>query len=563
MRPWQRQESEKTDLPKSSLRSQWLFYLIAAVGILFSFLLWYIFLLQDTANLNQLVQIHSKHVAEEIDLQLQLRIAALKHMAKHLYTPNVDPLNNWQDIKEYSEDYGGFDGLVWANSQFKLLQSKDFPDNPKLQEQFQQDVVANAGQVQQFAQQKQLWFSPSFDLPSGGKGAFVVTPIFSNNALAGYLIALIDFKRAFNFHLDASQYALQIYYKNSSILQYGLIDPSKYEVSQRIENISGINWTILVQPSQHLITAVKTILPSVALIAGIIIALLFAVATYLAQLARQRSHSLHQINIDLKKEITEREEAQHQTQKLEKGLLQGQKLQAIGTLAGGIAHDFNNLLYAIMGYVEMAQEDLKQDTVTYQNLGKVLEASRRGQELIARILSFSRRHHHELQPLNLTQCIQSVLDLLIPTIPASVTINFLNEIPKDFMAMADSTRLHQIIVNLTNNAVDAMEGEGTITLKLSVVPQGNHFLKQFAELAPGNYCRIDLTDTGHGMEQSTVERIFEPFFTTKEVGKGTGLGLATVHTIVKEHHGDIVVTSKLGSGTTFSILIPEYNPPDK
>jgi signal transduction histidine kinase len=149
--------------------------------------------------------------------------------------------------------------------------------------------------------------------------------------------------------------------------------------------------------------------------------------------------------------------------------------------------------------------------------------------------------------------------LLKPTIPASVVINFKDNLKDDFVILGDQTRLHQIVVNLINNAVDAMDGEGTVTITLSVIKAQDQLLRQFPD---SRYCKIEIRDTGHGMDQTTLGRIFEPFFTTKEVGKGTGLGLATVHTTVKEHQGEILVTSQLDTGTTFTLLLPEYQKGD-
>jgi signal transduction histidine kinase len=113
-------------------------------------------------------------------------------------------------------------------------------------------------------------------------------------------------------------------------------------------------------------------------------------------------------------------------------------------------------------------------------------------------------------------------------------------------------------VNIINNAVDAMDGEGTINIDVTRVVAHDPYLQQFPEAIPQNYCRIEISDNGHGMDKATMERIFEPFYTTKEVGKGTGLGLSIVHSIIKEHKGEVVVTSELGKGTTFTILLPEY-----
>lgn len=300
----------------------------------------------------------------------------------------------------------------------------------------------------------------------------------------------------------------------------------------------------------------ETYHPWLVLIFGICASILLAITIGIAKIAHQRSITLKRINEDLKKEIGERMNAEEVKQKLEIALLQGQKLQAMGTLAGGIAHDFNNLLYAIIGYTEISREDVPKDSLTHKNLGKVLEASHRGQELVSRILAFSRRQHHQLDEINLKSTIEAALALLRPTIPASVIIEF--EPTFDAAILANQTQIHQVLVNLINNAVDAMDGEGIITIHLDSVPAGDPLLKQFPQTDGQNYCKIEITDTGHGMDQHTMERIFEPFYTTKEVGKGTGLGLSIVHSIIKEHQGEISVTSQLGHGTTFMILLPQH-----
>lgn len=296
--------------------------------------------------------------------------------------------------------------------------------------------------------------------------------------------------------------------------------------------------------------------PWIVSIASVLVSIVIAIGIRLVQLTRERTRAYQMINETVKKEIAKRIKSEESKQKLERALLQGQKLQAMGTLAGGIAHDFNNLLYAIMGYVEMAREDVPKESIIYKNLGKVLEASVRGQELVARILAFSRRQHHEFKPISLKMTIENALSLIKPTIPASADIRI--SINNDCTVFGDQTQLHQILVNIITNAVDAMEGEGTIDIQLDSISKEDDFLKQLPQIAKQDYCRLIVKDTGHGMDPSTIERIFEPFFTTKEVGKGTGLGLSTVHAIVKEHHGEIFVDSQLGHGATFTILLPEH-----
>jgi signal transduction histidine kinase len=294
----------------------------------------------------------------------------------------------------------------------------------------------------------------------------------------------------------------------------------------------------------------------VALVFGFTITYILVSMLRYIRLVNSHSDEVDRINENLKREINERVFAEENTQKLEIALLQGQKLQAIGTLAGGIAHDFNNILYAIIGYAEMAREDVEKDSQIYRNLGKVLEGSQRGQELVSRILSFSRRQHHEFSELDLSQAIESALSLLRPAIPASVTLDF-KPMP-DIKIDGNQTQLHQVLVNIINNAVDAMDGDGTITIELSRVPANDPLLRQFPGMKAPEYCKIEIADTGHGMDKQAMERIFEPFYTTKEVGKGTGLGLSIVHSIIKEHKGEVTLTSQLGHGTKFMILLPIY-----
>lgn len=302
---------------------------------------------------------------------------------------------------------------------------------------------------------------------------------------------------------------------------------------------------------------IKVALHSLVLMAGMAIVILCTIIVYLAQLLSERTATRSFIAKEASKELAERLKAEETKQKLEVALLQGQKLQAIGTLAGGIAHDFNNILYAIKGFVEMSREDIQKNTLVYNNLGRVLEAAQRAQDLVARILAFGRPQQVEVAPIHIQSIIEGILELLKPTIPASVTINLIG-LADDCLILGNQTQLHQVIVNIIINAVDAMEGEGTITIKLSHIRANDAYLKQFPADSSVDYCQIEIRDTGHGMDQSTMERIFEPFYTTKEVGRGSGLGLATVHSIIKQHRGEITVSSQLGRGTIFTLLLPEH-----
>jgi signal transduction histidine kinase len=560
MRLWQHKGSVTLETQKPTLSGQWVYYLIGLLGGLIALFLWYASVRQSSSNLNHIIELQAEHVANDIKIQFELRISALQHMAKHLEESPALSGVNWQNnVMDFVNNDGGFRAIGFVNPELTALNL--YPGQSRSDEAYYQQLIQQRGNTLLGIKNDQPWISSLVNGPLGEKTLFMVMPLTQAiNHREGYLISMISVDSLFSQQLSHDDYLTTVTMNGQTIYSDGA-QKSAGRMNPKISafTLNGANWVVRVQPTKHLMSVVKTNLPDIALLLGISIIILFLVTSRLAELARQRAKSLDQMNQDLKNEMAERSVAEASKQRLERELLQGQKLQAIGTLAGGIAHDFNNILYAIMGYVEMARDDVIKDSLVYNNLGKVLEASQRGQELIARILAFSRSQHHEFKPIAIRSTLESVLALLKPTIPASVVINFKDNLKDDFVILGDQTRLHQIVVNLINNAVDAMDGEGTVTITLSVIKAQDQLLRQFPD---SRYCKIEIRDTGHGMDQTTLGRIFEPFFTTKEVGKGTGLGLATVHTTVKEHQGEILVTSQLDTGTTFTLLLPEYQKGD-
>ncbi len=239
-------------------------------------------------------------------------------------------------------------------------------------------------------------------------------------------------------------------------------------------------------------------------------------------------------------------------------LLQAQKMEAIGTLAGGIAHDFNNILTAILGYAELSKFEVDPNSDLSRNLAEIISASRRAGDLIRQILTFSRRAEFKKQPLQIHPVVKEALKLIRGTIPSTIDIR--QEIAGDCgTILADITQIHQVIMNLCTNAYHAMRQQGGILivrLQNTVINKGETS-EPPTGLAPGNYVRLTVSDTGHGMDESTLDRVFDPYFTTKKQGEGTGLGLATVHGIVENHGGAISVKSALNEGTIFDIYFPQ------
>ncbi len=257
----------------------------------------------------------------------------------------------------------------------------------------------------------------------------------------------------------------------------------------------------------------------------------------------------------ISRDITERKIAQEENKNLERQLQQAQKMESIGTLAGGIAHDFNNILFPIIGYAEMVLEDTSEGSSLRNSINEILHGAKRAGDLVKQILTFSRQADQELKPLQVHFVIKEVLKLMRSSLPSTIKIKQSLKKACGFV-IADPTRIHQVAMNLMTNAYHAMEetgGEMEVTLK--EVELGVDDLKD-QSMTPGAYVCLTVADTGPGMDQAVISRIFEPYFTTKENGKGTGLGLAVVHGIVKSYKGDIKVYSEPGEGTAFHVYLP-------
>jgi len=258
--------------------------------------------------------------------------------------------------------------------------------------------------------------------------------------------------------------------------------------------------------------------------------------------------------------ISARKEAEIERARLEKQMLQAQKMDAVGTLAGGMAHDFNNILCAILGYTELALFDNKVEGRTRENLQSVFKSAQRAQDLIKRILTFSRPKETDRRPLKLSPVIQEAVKLLNATLPSSIEILVTIKSDED-VVVADATEMHQVIMNLGTNAGHAMKAKGGKLEYILEDVQLNPAQADLLSLAPGHFVHLIARDTGCGMNCETVEKIFEPFFTTKAPGRGTGLGLTLVQKIITRSAGQVSVESELDKGTAFHIYLPYSREP--
>lgn len=240
--------------------------------------------------------------------------------------------------------------------------------------------------------------------------------------------------------------------------------------------------------------------------------------------------------------------------RIENQLLRAQRMESIGTLAGGIAHDFNNILAPILMATEMLQlNDF--DNETHRWLAIIRENAERGADLVKQVLTFARGMEGERIIVQVKHIIKDLVKVLKQTLPKSITVR--SELESDLgIIRADATQIHQVLMNLSINARDAMPLGGTLVISAENVVLDDNYARVHLDAVPGEYLMISVSDTGGGIAPDIIERIFDPFFTTKDVGKGTGLGLATALTIVRSHNGFINVYSDLGRGTKFSVYIP-------
>jgi PAS domain S-box-containing protein len=254
-------------------------------------------------------------------------------------------------------------------------------------------------------------------------------------------------------------------------------------------------------------------------------------------------------------DISDRRRAEEEQEKLRTQLLHSQKLDAVGQLAGGIAHDFNNMLHVILGFAELAEEQLSAKDPARESVGEMARAAAQAKTLVSHLLAFSRRQIMRPEVIDVNDVISDVTKMMGRVIGEHIKLEFLPA-PRLDRTYADRGMLEQVLLNLCVNARDAMGTSGTLCIETGNTTLDSDFCTANPWARPGHYVLVTVSDTGCGMDADTQTHIFEPFFTTKEQGRGTGLGLATVYGIIAQHEGMIRVYSEPGQGSSFSIYLP-------
>jgi PAS domain S-box-containing protein len=274
----------------------------------------------------------------------------------------------------------------------------------------------------------------------------------------------------------------------------------------------------------------------------------------LAKAVRDESGDLEYVGAAI--DLTDQKLAQAERERLEQRLRQAEKMEAVGRLAGGIAHDFNGVLAGVYAYGEMLVEESPAGSPLKRYAQNVLTAAARGRELVEQILTYSRSQHGKREPVDIARVVAEALELVRGSIPVGIRLGA-NGSESPLVVTGDATRLHQVVMNLCSNAIQATSGDGSLQVALEATDISTERALSHGTLRPGRYVRLSVKDNGSGMDEATFSRIFEPFFTTKETGRGTGLGLSLVYAIVNDSGGAIDVRSAPWQGSTFTIYLPQ------
>lgn len=270
---------------------------------------------------------------------------------------------------------------------------------------------------------------------------------------------------------------------------------------------------------------------------------------------QQRIIELEQANAELSNEIADRKLAEVEKEKLQSQLIQSQKIESVGRLAGGVAHDYNNMLGVILGHVDLALLKADNNHPLHDHLKAIRHAAQRSAELTQQLLAFARRQAIAPQLMDLNAAVTATLQMLQLLIGENIVLNWLPG-SEPYLVKIDPSQFDQLLMNLCINARDAISGAGRISIETRQTTIDETYCATKLYFVPGDYAVLMVSDNGSGMDRQTQAQIFEPFFTTKSLGRGTGLGLATVYGIVKQNNGFINVYSEPGQGTTFNIYFP-------
>jgi len=510
-------------------------------------------LTQQSTEIRTITRAQVLFVKNKMEPELKARILPLERMAWRWQIRGQPDEAEWEsDAALVMSGYRGFHAIEWVDPSFHVRRVAPRRGN---EGEMGSDLGSDPRRriaLEAAADTHKVIVSRSAELKQGGRGFLVCVPIVTAEKSRGFIVGVLRYTELLYAILgDVAQDDWVTLYEGPERI-YSRIGPSTTQEEAWAQEadieVQQLTWRARVWPTAETLARARSPLPQVALIGGILLAGLFAFAVYLAETSQSRAQEVAAANQELRREIAAREQA-------EEALRHAQKMEAVGRLAGGVAHDFNNLLTVIRGHAALLPRSLGPNDPLRQSLEGILKAADRASSLTRQLLAFSRKQVLQPRVLDLNALLVQVADLLPPLLGEDIHL-VIDLDPELGRTKADPGQIEQVIMNLVFNARDAMPEGGELTIRTANVDLDETFARGHAEVRPGPHVILAVRDTGRGMDEETQSHIFEPFFSTKDRTKGTGLGLATAYGTVEQSGGSIIVSSRLGEGTTIQVYLP-------
>jgi signal transduction histidine kinase len=519
-------------------------------------ILWQMLLAHRNVEIQAATRDQASFIKTKTESELNARAAFLEHLAVHW---KADRGLTQDDMKADAvlvmSDSPAYQSIEWFDASQHPLWSVPAtgPAEPGADAS---PVSGLAAALHEAAVSTRTVVIPHVQLPHDTLGFLICVPVHSKR-LSGFLVAAFQDHELLSSILQgvAQDYWVAVYDGDEAIYQRGEQAPPRDDryAEQAIISVGNLNWRGVAWPKAGAVSYARSALPVLVSIGGLLMAFTLAFAVYMAESAQLNVRNLAKANLELEKQIAQREQA-------EEALRHAQKMEAVGRLAGGVAHDFNNLLMVIRGQATLSQNSPGLSGTLRRELAEIVRAADRASALTRKLLALGRRQVLQPRVLDLNALVGQVAEILPPVLGEDITIRMELE-PELGHVKADAAQFEQVIMNLVFNARDAMRRGGELTIRTANAALDADGTRKHPGVHVGPYVMLAVGDTGHGMDEQTQSHLFEPFFTTKETGKGTGLGLATVYGTVDQSGGFITVSSEVGVGTTFEIYLPRVDEP--
>jgi len=513
---------------------------------------WQLLLSHSRAEIRSAAKEQASFVKTKTESELRARVLPLERLAGRWQVRDRSDEDMESDARLVMSGYPAYQAIEWVDTTFHVLWvASDEGNRSEIGADLSAVPVLRAA-LEDADHSKSTMVVPRVDLRQGRRGFLVCVPMYSEEKLSGFLVAVFRYQELLSSILQgvAPDYWVAVYDGNEAVYSRIVAQPAREGLYVQEANIEfrQLTWRALVWPRSRTAAYGRSPLPTAILGGGIVLALILAFAVYMAETAHLNVKKLEATNRELKREIVGREQA-------EESLRHAQKMEAVGRLAGGVAHDFNNLLMIIRGQAALSQNNVGLGSTLRRELGEIVRAADRASSLTRKLLAFGRRQVLQPRVLDLNALVTQVAEVLPPVLGEDIKLS-MDLDPELGRVKADSAQLEQVIMSLVFNAREAMPRGGELTIQAA-----NCDLNAAPGVQAGPHVMLAVRDTGHGMDEKTQSHLFEPFFTTKDRSKGSGLGLATVYGTVNQSGGCVKVSSKPGLGTTIQIYLPRVEEP--